>query len=367
MHARQRPITAALVALLVTAMTLAAAPAAHAVDYADPAGEIVKLTNSHRASHDGLGALKRSSAMDSVAQAWAEKLASDYAAAKSKNSSAYAGDYLRHNPNFADQIPTGWTAAGENVAWNKGYPDPAATLVSQWIKSSGHHDNLASTKYTHIGVGFYTDKYGVSWGVQVFAKYSSDPGGTTSSSGQLFPDIPKSHTYFDSITWLASTGITTGYSDGTFKPNEPVGRAAMAAFLYRFAGSPSFKVPARSEFPDVPTSYRFYKEIAWLASTGITTGYSDGEFKSSESVGRAAMAMFLYRAAGEPSFTPPKRSPFSDVSTDNRYYKAITWLASTGITVGYDDGTFRPSAPVGRAAMSMFLLRFDRALGAPEV
>lgn len=181
-----------------------------------------------------------------------------------------------------------------------------------------------------------------------------------------FPDIPPGHTYYDSISWLSSTGITTGYRDGTFRPNEPVGRAAMAAFLYRFAGSPEYDAPPLSPFPDVPATYRFYTEISWLASTGITTGYSDGEFKSSEPVGRAAMAMFLYRAAGEPDFTPPARSPFPDVSTSSRYYKPITWLASVGITVGYSDGTFRPSAPVGRAAMSMFLLRFNRALGAPE-
>lgn len=172
MYARLRPMTAALVALLVTAMTLAVAPAAQAVTYADPAGEIIKQTNAHRASHDGLGGLTRSAAIDSVAQAWAEKLAADYAAARSKNPSASPRDYLKHNPNFASQIPTGWKAAGENVAWNSRHSDPVTTMVGQWIKSPGHHDNIASTSYTHIGVGFYTDKYGVSWGVQVFAKYT---------------------------------------------------------------------------------------------------------------------------------------------------------------------------------------------------
>ena len=37
---------------------------------------------------------------------------------------------------------------------------------------------------------------------------------------------------------MRARGITTGWSDGTFRPNAAVNRDAMAAFFYRFAGSP---------------------------------------------------------------------------------------------------------------------------------
>ncbi|WP_084075196.1 CAP domain-containing protein [Demequina sp. NBRC 110052] len=213
MYARQRSITAALVALLVTAVTFVAAPAAQAVSYDDPAGEIIKQTNAHRASHDGLGGLTRSVAMDAVAQAWAEKLASDYAAAKSVNPSTSPRDFLKHNPSFADQIPTGWKAAGENVAWNSGYPDPVTQMVKQWVNSSGHHDNLASTKYTHMGVGFYTDQYNVSWGVQVFAKYTDvdpDAGVTTGGSSEDTTTTPEE----PSGSGSESTGDSGAKGDG---------------------------------------------------------------------------------------------------------------------------------------------------------
>lgn len=39
------------------------------------------------------------------------------------------------------------------------------------------------------------------------------------------------------IEWMRARGITTGWSDGTFRPNAAVNRDAMAAFFYRFAGS----------------------------------------------------------------------------------------------------------------------------------
>jgi hypothetical protein len=42
-------------------------------------------------------------------------------------------------------------------------------------------------------------------------------------------------------------------------------------------------------------------------------------------------------------------SGFSDVSTANPYYEAIQSMATAGIIGGYEDGTFRPLAPVWRA------------------
>lgn len=52
---------------------------------------------------------------------------------------------------------------------------------------------------------------------------------------QQFSDVPKGHPFFDEIEWLATTGITTGYDDGTFRPGQQVTRQATAAFFYRHA------------------------------------------------------------------------------------------------------------------------------------
>jgi len=186
------------------------------------------------------------------------------------------------------------------------------------------------------------------------------PGRSTTVNGltpPTFSDVPQGKPFDFEITWLASTGITTGYPNGSFDPYGTVSRDAMAAFLYRFRGSPSFTAPAASPFSDVPTSNPFYKEITWLASTGITTGYPDGTFRPFGKVSRDAMAAFLYRFSGSPEFAAPGASPFSDVPTSNGFYKEITWLSSTGITTGYADGTFNVYGTVSRDAMAAFLYR----------
>ena len=115
----------------------------------------------------------------------------------------------------------------------------------------------------------------------------------------LFTDVPFGAPFYAEIEWLVFNGVTTGYPDGSFHPSEPVSRQAMAAFLYRFAGEPAFTPPATASFTDVPVSSPFFLEVEWLASTGIATGYSDGSFQPSAPVSRQAMAAFLYRFAGD--------------------------------------------------------------------
>jgi hypothetical protein len=58
-------------------------------------------------------------------------------------------------------------------------------------------------------------------------------GVASAGGGGMFSDVPVDHPFFWDIQWLAATGISTGYDDGTFRPDEPVSRQAMAAFLHR--------------------------------------------------------------------------------------------------------------------------------------
>ena len=74
----------------------------------------------------------------------------------------------------------------------------------------------------------------------------------------------------------------------------------MAAFFYRMAGSPQFTAPSTLSFKDVPRDHPFYKEIEWMRARGITTGWSDGTFRPNDAVNRDAMAAFFYRYAGSP-------------------------------------------------------------------
>jgi hypothetical protein len=167
------------------------------------------------------------------------------------------------------------------------------------------------------------------------------------------------------ISWMARKGVTTGFPDGTFRPHAPVNRDAMAAFLYRLLDKPAYALPEVPAFADVPSGHQFALPINWLASTGVSTGWTEADgtrtFRPALPINRDAMAAFLYRLAGSPGWSAPAQSPFQDVETGHPFYREITWLAAQGITKGWaeaDGVSFRPSSPIERAAMAAFVYRY---------
>ena len=185
----------------------------------------------------------------------------------------------------------------------------------------------------------------------------SAPMGRTPSSP--FVDVAYGQDiFFTEIAWMEFTGLSNGWPDGTFRPYAPMKRDAMAAFLYRAAGEPEYTAPERSPFIDVSAEDTiFYKEIAWAESVGITNGWPDGTYRPYEPIKRDATAAFLYRYVGEPAFTPPASSPFVDVDSSVIFRKEIAWAESVGITNGWPDGTYRPYEPILRDAMAAFIYR----------
>lgn len=185
-------------------------------------------------------------------------------------------------------------------------------------------------------------------------------GASPAVAAPAFADVPAGHQFFRPISWAYDKGISTGWGTGsrrTFRPDEHINRDAMAAFLHRLAGSPS--KTGNATFRDVRPGMLYRDEISWLASTGITTGWEDGTFRPLSSVNRDAMAAFLYRMAGSPPHPTPTRAPFRDVQPSMKFSKEISWLASTGISLGWPDSTFRPLQPVERGAMAAFLHRYS--------
>jgi hypothetical protein len=182
-----------------------------------------------------------------------------------------------------------------------------------------------------------------------------------------FSDVRHSSTFFTYIQWMFDNNISTGTVTALgrlYKPTDPVSRQAMAAFLYRAAGSPAFTPPLMPSFSDVTTDNTFYKQIEWMKAQGISTGTDIGDgtfqYKPLAAVSRQAMSAFLYRAAGSPAYTPPTVPSFTDVAPGTQFYLDVEWMKDQAITTGYNDGatfSYHPAASVTRQAMAAFLYR----------
>ena len=185
----------------------------------------------------------------------------------------------------------------------------------------------------------------------------------------------------DDIVWLADKHISTGYSDGSFRPETKIKRQDMAALLRRMAvrhgvsDASSWKPRGKdwAIFSDVDRRTPHAEDILWVAHAGISTGWreSNGErtFRGSTAVKRQDMAAFLHRlasqSAGDIGKTVPK-SNFTDVTAATPHAEDIYWLGKTGISQGYknSDGgwRFEGSASVHRQDMAAFLHRLSNML-----
>ncbi|MDR0848347.1 MAG: S-layer homology domain-containing protein [Propionibacteriaceae bacterium] len=83
-----------------------------------------------------------------------------------------------------------------------------------------------------------------------------------------------------------------------YYPANVVSRGSMSAFLYRIAGKPAWSKPAVSPFVDVPKSHTFYSSVTWLVDQKITAGVMVGgklTYQPGNVVNRGSMSAFMQR------------------------------------------------------------------------
>lgn len=59
-------------------------------------------------------------------------------------------------------------AAGENIARNRGFSNPATQAVDGWVNSPGHLANMLDAKFSETGVGIAVDSEGTFYFTQIF-------------------------------------------------------------------------------------------------------------------------------------------------------------------------------------------------------
>ncbi|PID21156.1 hypothetical protein CSV61_10055 [Sporosarcina sp. P3] len=108
-----------------------------------------------------------------------------------------------------------------------------------------------------------------------------------------YDDVPKNHPYYSSIMKLTAAGIFSGGMDGYFNPEAPITRIQMAKVLdIAF----DLYMTKQNAFYDVYVEHWGYTHANALKASGVASGYSDGEFRPNEPVTRAHYAQFLYAA-----------------------------------------------------------------------
>lgn len=112
--------------------------------------------------------------------------------------------------------------------------------------------------------------------------------------------------------------------------------------------APAFAV---GSFDDVFEADYYAAAVQWAVENGITTGTSDTTFSPYDTCTTAQILTFLWRSQGEPE--PTVENPFSRISPDDYYYKAVLWAYENGLLSRHS--IFDPSAPCERSMVVTYL------------
>jgi uncharacterized protein YkwD len=64
----------------------------------------------------------------------------------------------------------GWESIGENIAFNRGFGDPIARAIDNWLSSPSHRQNLLSSNWKESAIGVAVASDGSYYFTQVFLK-----------------------------------------------------------------------------------------------------------------------------------------------------------------------------------------------------
>lgn len=147
------------------------------------------------------------------------------------------------------------------------------------------------------------------------------------------------------------TGLATDDVDlWPVRPEAGITRAEVATIFYRL-----LKEDVRdrvtsdvNDFSDVTSGDWFNVTVSSLAQMGVIAGYEDGSFRPNAPITRAEFAAIATRFFAERGVTY-NEGLFADITGDEWFADVVAAAADRGLLGGYPDGTVRPNATITRA------------------
>ena len=164
------------------------------------------------------------------------------------------------------------------------------------------------------------------------------------------PNVPTEPDMPEDLNTVDHFSYIVGYEDGTVMPQKQITRAEVATIFYCL-----LKEDVRdenttnvSDFSDVKSSDWYGTTVATLAEMNILKGYEDGTFRPNAPITRAEFAAIATRFFDETGATY-EPGTFTDVTGSEWFAGAIMDAVNLGLIGGYEDGTVRPNNNITRA------------------
>ena len=172
---------------------------------------------------------------------------------------------------------------------------------------------------------------------------------------QKFWDVSKDHWAFAYIADLADRGVINGYEDGSFKPSKTVTRAEWSKIMVDAAG---VQVSDNNVYFTDMANHWANKYVN--AAKNYLTGYTDGSYRPNQAATREDVTVAMVRLKGydlsEVDYS--NLSKFTDVDSISNSAKGYVSVAiQNNLISGFEDNTFRGQDTLTRAEAATLLYR----------
>ena len=181
----------------------------------------------------------------------------------------------------------------------------------------------------------------------------------------IFSDVPSDFWAANSISTVTKANLMKGYSDGTFRPNQPMTREEVAALFNNITddGTAAF---LSSKFKDITSDRWSALAIESVARKNIISGYGDNTYKPEKYMSRQEFAVVADNYIHYLGYTTEDPTALDSIAYGDQKFvapwaqDAVRELAYLGFT-NYAPGTlFNPEKYVTRAEAAEIAYRMTQ-------
>ncbi|MBB6729858.1 immunoglobulin-like domain-containing protein [Cohnella zeiphila] len=219
----------------------------------------------------------------------------------------------------------------------------------------------------------------VTFGIAAAAGSAGDAGNGAIARAGGEPQLPHPVVYSlqandgSSIDWGRTYAILTAVLPEPADPDQATavridenGRMRFAPAVFSNDGSPlvTIRSPYAGAYSVIRSEHSFadlnghwaQKDIVLMANKLLVAGRTQDRYVPDANISRAEFAVLLVRALGLDD-VPNDPTPFRDVAPGAWYAGAVRAAHQRQLIGGFEDGTFRPEAPITREQMAVMIVR----------
>ena len=246
---------------------------------------------------------------------------------------------IAHKTTITENVPTSCTTGG-HITFSC---ECGETYVLDEGKAHGH-SRVPSTAAD--GTTYYVCSY----------------CGDISKYNLPFIDVSDNSWYAPAVDYVFQNELFQGVTRITFEPNTAMNRAMLVMVLWRAAGSPNITDGPSKPYTDCRPGAWYSTPVNWAAKNNIVLGYTDGTFRPLEPVSRQQIVTILYRYAQQNGIdvsATTSLSSYVDESSVSSYAKdAMTWAVAAKIINGLPGSRLDPRGTATRAQVATIMMRF---------